>query len=55
VNAVREMILRDRNHPAVFVWRVRANGGSVYDVKKQPKFLRKVEVSRWRQAILDTY
>ena len=26
-----------------------------YDVKKQPKFLRKVEVSRWRQAILDTY
>jgi len=31
VNAVREMILRDRNPPAVFVWGVRANGGSIYE------------------------
>jgi len=31
VNAVREMILRDRNHPSVFVWGVRANEGSFYE------------------------
>jgi beta-galactosidase len=28
VNAVREMILRDRNHPSVFLWGVRVNEGS---------------------------
>lgn len=28
VNAVREMILRDRNHPSIFVWGVRANEAS---------------------------
>ncbi|HLV88267.1 MAG TPA: glycoside hydrolase family 2 TIM barrel-domain containing protein [Candidatus Sulfotelmatobacter sp.] len=28
VRATREMILRDRNHPSVFVWGVRANEGS---------------------------
>jgi beta-galactosidase len=30
-NAVREMILRDRNHPSVFVWGVRANEGSFHE------------------------
>jgi beta-galactosidase len=29
VNAVREMILRDRNHPSVFVWGVHANEASL--------------------------
>lgn len=28
VNAVREMILRDRNHPSIFIWGVRANEAS---------------------------
>lgn len=28
VNATREMLLRDRNHPSIFVWGVRANEGS---------------------------
>ena len=28
VNAVREMILRDGNHPSIFVWGVRANEAS---------------------------
>lgn len=31
VNATREMILRDRNHPSVFLWGVRANEGSFYE------------------------
>jgi beta-galactosidase len=31
VNAVREMILRDRNHPSIFVWGVRANEASFYE------------------------
>lgn len=31
VNAVREMILRDRNHPSIFVWGVRVNEGSFYE------------------------
>jgi beta-galactosidase len=31
VNAAREMILRDRNHPSVFVWGVRANEGSFHE------------------------
>jgi beta-galactosidase len=31
VNAAREMILRDRNHPSIFVWGVRANEASFYE------------------------
>jgi len=31
VQAVREMILRDRNHPSIFVWGVRANEASFYE------------------------
>jgi beta-galactosidase len=31
VNAAREMIVRDRNHPSVFLWGVRVNEGSFYE------------------------
>ncbi len=31
VNAAREMILRDRNHPSVFLWGVRANEASFHE------------------------
>ena len=31
VNAAREMILRDRNHPSVFLWGVRVNEGSFHE------------------------
>jgi beta-galactosidase len=39
-NAVREMILRDRNHPSIFVWGVRANEGSFYEGDDQALYSR---------------